>query len=473
MAQETPRVFISYTAQDLLAFADEVAAHVVRMQWAVSNHRDWAGDGRLAVEACLDEVKQADIFVLLVAHRYGFVPEKSDHGDGRKSITWLEYECALQEGKPLVLLMLRDGDPKWPKERYELDTTGRPPAGLLEFRALVARRVVAFFDAGHPATVLRTLEIGLRRAQAQLGSSAKVLRGEYGMGFPMYRNDGLSVVPPNLSHLCDRSPQAHLLRITTQEHIKSASRRPLLLLIHGDASESHNALVSRAATRILPSVFAQARRQPSDDGEQDVEAPECQILFPTAIKPSLPDFGVRFRQGVANCVNLADFADDAAMLRELPELWGSQIVVSFEIYAPECGDPDAVLRRIHAYWRELPDIPDPLLLICLISVTYRKPAQAEGGIGRAFRSLLGRKPSPEFREVLARFEQEARGDARAPVYVLPELPSVERGDIVDWLNGARRWVKRNIRQTEIDEVLGADHVAPMEDVIDFLDGTLK
>ena len=64
-----------------------------------------------AIEASLNAVDQADIYVGLFAHRYGYVPEGHD-----KSITEMEYEHALARGIPCLIFMLDDNVPVLPKD---------------------------------------------------------------------------------------------------------------------------------------------------------------------------------------------------------------------------------------------------------------------------------------------------------------------------------------------------------------------
>ena len=84
------RVFIAYTGEDLSEFADEVVNVVRRLQWTPIDHRDWAPSGRPSVQECRERVQSSDILVLLIAHRYGWVPTPEEGGDGETSITRLE-----------------------------------------------------------------------------------------------------------------------------------------------------------------------------------------------------------------------------------------------------------------------------------------------------------------------------------------------------------------------------------------------
>jgi formylglycine-generating enzyme required for sulfatase activity len=62
-------------------------------------------------------VAAAEALVVIVAHRYGWVPADAP-GDGLKSITWLECEKAVRGGKE-VLAFVVDENAAWPEEARE------------------------------------------------------------------------------------------------------------------------------------------------------------------------------------------------------------------------------------------------------------------------------------------------------------------------------------------------------------------
>jgi hypothetical protein len=70
-----------------------------------------------SLPACLEKVPEAEVVVVIVAHRCGWVPEGSDNPD-TKSITWLECDYARKLRKE-VLAFLVDPGYRWPTELYE------------------------------------------------------------------------------------------------------------------------------------------------------------------------------------------------------------------------------------------------------------------------------------------------------------------------------------------------------------------
>ena len=86
-----PSVFISATRQDLgefLLLAKDAALHA---GFAPVMQEYFPSEGRRSLAGCLEKVAAADVLLVIVAHRYGWVPAVQGGGLD-KSITWLECE---------------------------------------------------------------------------------------------------------------------------------------------------------------------------------------------------------------------------------------------------------------------------------------------------------------------------------------------------------------------------------------------
>jgi hypothetical protein len=157
-----PRLFISSTVEDLRAYREGVrdAAVAAEMLPKMLEYFPAAGD-RLPLDTCLDEVSAADLLAVIVAHRYGWVPPDQP-GDEYKSITWLECERAVAEGREVLAFLVDDRQP-WPDDQREeqailaavrqgtatpelLSTVQRNVARLRDFKAwLSSRRIRTTF----------------------------------------------------------------------------------------------------------------------------------------------------------------------------------------------------------------------------------------------------------------------------------------------------------------------------------------
>src|SRR5262249_19413300 len=148
------RVFISYTAEDLADHASVVADVVRRLEWVALDHRDWGASGQPSVSECKRRVLSCDILVVLVAHRYGWIPSKDEGGDNTTSITWLEVKTARASGLQ-VLPYLINPDASWPVRLIE-GLQDRPILDRLEaFKADLRQSISGFFGPD-PASLERT-----------------------------------------------------------------------------------------------------------------------------------------------------------------------------------------------------------------------------------------------------------------------------------------------------------------------------
>jgi len=143
-----PKVFISSTSEDLkphraAARDAAIAAGVlpVQMEYFVAS-------GQYApLEACLEKVAEADVVMLIVAHRFGWVPEDQD-GKEHKSITWLECERARADDKE-VLAFVVDPQHTWDpqlKEDYRIAAAVSESTATPELLAEVQRNVERLKD---------------------------------------------------------------------------------------------------------------------------------------------------------------------------------------------------------------------------------------------------------------------------------------------------------------------------------------
>ena len=102
-------IFVSYTGDDLAAHADVVVAVLRKLGLLAIDHRDAGAAGTPSVEWCYQMIADCDIIVVLVAHRYGWVPPVAEGGDGSTSITWLEVRHARKLGKIVLPYLIKPG----------------------------------------------------------------------------------------------------------------------------------------------------------------------------------------------------------------------------------------------------------------------------------------------------------------------------------------------------------------------------
>lgn len=96
-----------------------------------------------AIDASLQMVESADIYIGIIAHRYGYVPIDA-RNSGRTSITEMEYERAVTKNKPCLIFLI---DNEYPLESFNIEK-GDGALKLLEFKKrLLKDNIVKFFTS--------------------------------------------------------------------------------------------------------------------------------------------------------------------------------------------------------------------------------------------------------------------------------------------------------------------------------------
>lgn len=117
-----PVVFISSTCEDLEKTKHRDAARDAALgaDFYPEMKEYWEAKDNPPLKECLARVAKADVLVVIVAYRFGWVPDGQSEKDAkkRKSITWLECEKAKKSGKD-ILAFLADEDREWPAELRE------------------------------------------------------------------------------------------------------------------------------------------------------------------------------------------------------------------------------------------------------------------------------------------------------------------------------------------------------------------
>jgi len=135
------KVYISSTFEDLEAHRERVYRTLRKLKCDVIAMEDYVALDKRPLDACLSDIASCDLYVGILAWRYGFVPRK-DNPD-KKSITELEFRHAVSSGKD-CLLFLHDESSPWPRKFVD---TGVNSRRLEDFRKHVGEEyTVAFFD---------------------------------------------------------------------------------------------------------------------------------------------------------------------------------------------------------------------------------------------------------------------------------------------------------------------------------------
>jgi hypothetical protein len=107
------RVYVSSTYADLKEYRGAVHHALRQLGHHVVAMEDYVAADARPADKCLADVASCDVYVGLLAWRYGFVP-LHDNAEGR-SITELEYRQALALDKPCLLFVLDEDTPWLPR----------------------------------------------------------------------------------------------------------------------------------------------------------------------------------------------------------------------------------------------------------------------------------------------------------------------------------------------------------------------
>lgn len=102
------KIYISSTYSDLIAHRQQVYNVLRKMRYDVIAMEDYVATDERPLDKCLADVASCDIYVGILAWRYGYVPPGQE-----RSITELEYQQAGESGLERLIFLL-DEDAPWP-----------------------------------------------------------------------------------------------------------------------------------------------------------------------------------------------------------------------------------------------------------------------------------------------------------------------------------------------------------------------
>ncbi|HND56536.1 MAG TPA: DUF4062 domain-containing protein, partial [Pirellulaceae bacterium] len=116
-----PIVFIASTAEDLKEHRERARDAAIRFEFFPRMYEYWPARDNPPLDECLRRVDEADVVVVLVAHRYGWIPARELAADGQmRSITWLECEQAVtRPGRELLVFVVDPSYAEWPEEKWD------------------------------------------------------------------------------------------------------------------------------------------------------------------------------------------------------------------------------------------------------------------------------------------------------------------------------------------------------------------
>ncbi|WP_203996894.1 DUF4062 domain-containing protein [Virgisporangium aurantiacum] len=318
-----PRVYVSSPALDLADARRRVIDVVRRSGCEVVSMETYGADGRPPVERCLADVGSCEVYVGIVAWRYGSAPPGS-----RRSFTHLEYEEAVRLRKHVLLFHL-DEKASWPTAHVD-----RSQGAVRRLRRVQARdHIVDQF------TTPDQLADGVRRALHRL------------------LGENTAPVPGLLPYVPDRHAQ--------QEELAEAARgdrlglSPSVVVLHGAAGQAHHKFAEHMQEQLL------ARHLPATGTVH---------MFAVALRAAELDQPDVITRRIARSCSLdadTDVATLAARLHELGTLTMLRFPVEVELRygRPQVRQVDRLVRYFETWPRRR-----PLRVLPVISAQYRAPS---------------------------------------------------------------------------------------------------
>lgn len=137
------KIYLSSTYGDLKECREKVYDALRALRHDVIAMEDYVATDQRPLDKCLADVAACDIYVGVFAWRYGFIPDKDN--PERRSITELEFCCAVNKGKACLVFLL-DENAAWPRTQIE---RGEGATRIEQLRQELANDyTVSFFDNG-------------------------------------------------------------------------------------------------------------------------------------------------------------------------------------------------------------------------------------------------------------------------------------------------------------------------------------
>ncbi|GIF20387.1 hypothetical protein BJ973_001708 [Actinoplanes tereljensis] len=318
-----PRVYVSSAALDLAPARARVVEVIRSSGYEAVSMETYGADSRPPIERCLADVGTCEVYVGIVAWRYGSTPPGS-----AKSFTHLEYDEAVRLRKQVLLFHL-DEQASWPTVHVD-----RSQGEVRRLRKIQARDHIV----DHFADVDQ-LGGGVRRA--------------------LHRLFGESTAPvPNLlPFIANRHAQRdELARAARGERLELS---PSVVVVHGAAEQSHHKFAEFMQEQLLGRFLRAA-------------GPVHMFGIPLrAAELDQPDVITR---RIAGSCSLDVDADVDTLARRLHEL-GSLTMLRFPVEVEmRRGRPDVTqVDQLIRYFEVWPH-RRPLRVLPVISAQYRLPS---------------------------------------------------------------------------------------------------
>jgi hypothetical protein len=403
-----PEVFISYASEDrdrVLAIVEHLRARRVDFwidKFKIPGGSQWGGEIVRAIKSCT-------AFLLITSRR------SIESENVRK-----EIDLAASDNKMILPLWIETQLSYSDDLAYHL-------------------KGIQYIDAHDNEIIwLEELFNALRRASVNVPDLAP----NTDLG---WSRSGIVTTTTLMPYLVDRAEQERRIALTLENHIERNVRRPLVFVLHGDASQFIDGFVNRLHRYTLPRHLALMKLPDQLEWKQ--------IVWPNPVDPGVDTAKERatsYRIDVAGALELTASAKADAVARRIAD-YRQPVVFSSIIYG-EHWQPEEpkLIANVLEFWSRLPDIANAQPLIVFLAAVFRQPTTTL--LARWF-AQRSRREISQILPVLQEFER-----ANLEIALLPELVNISLAEVEHWV---RDVVNPDDPEAAIQSVKQAfNHAAP-------------
>jgi len=215
------KVYISSTYQDLKEHRKQVidffGKKTIKENFDLLSMEGYVADDTEPAMECINDVKDCNIYILILANRYGFIPPKNNAE--QLSVTEIEYNTAVMDPQKIILAFFADEtDPQFtPDNDADEALRQQKKNKLIAFKTRVRQATLT-----HPEPFVSSYHLTLQIAESLMRRS-----------FLSYKLDATR------TYCCDRVPQfSRFLQTRNSNAFKS-------VIVYGDRKELGLNLINR------------------------------------------------------------------------------------------------------------------------------------------------------------------------------------------------------------------------------------
>lgn len=402
MTRHAYKIYISSTYSDLKKERNAAAEAVRQLEHTAVIMEDYTATEQKPLDKCLEDVRGCDIYIGIIAYRYGFIPEGY-----QKSITHLEYEEAHNQGIPRLLFMIGDEAP-WPKKKHDEDSVK-----ISAFRKTISREhTISILKDGAelPLKVTAALsneikELENKTRKKEGGVRVRALRPECG-------------IPLILPYLGNRGKQRDKLINALPKSQKAHHFKPLIGVIHGDERECHDKFIENLQDYMLPEMLNMPR---------GVNSVEKQIIKWPDSSGQVNKRYKSLKHEVALAIT-KNYEADAQKIVAALNLRLNPLMLYSTIHTEGWRENDReLITRWLKYWNDLPELAVGKKLFLFLCVKYKNIDEET-----LFRKWKYGKINNKIRGFLDGLEKKFDEYKNINVFKFPLLNRIEYSMLDNW-----------------------------------------